>query len=116
MRMRSPQAFRLTACCRCLLIVFSCLLKGSFSPCAMAVARCCSVRRAIDASSGGETGAIGDCTMTTPERQGLYDPVREHDACGVGFVVHSKGVKSHDIIRQGLQILVNLEHRGAVGA
>ena len=54
--------------------------------------------------------------MTTPERQGLYDPAREHDACGVGFVVHSKGVKSHDIVRQGLQILINLEHRGAVGA
>src|SRR5271154_5306584 len=49
-------------------------------------------------------------------RQGLYDPKNEHDACGVGFVVNIKGRKSHDIITQGLQILVNLDHRGAVGA
>jgi glutamate synthase (NADPH/NADH) large chain len=49
-------------------------------------------------------------------KQGLYDPRNEHDACGVGFVVNIKGRKSHDIIRQGLQILVNLDHRGAVGA
>ncbi|HET8997905.1 MAG TPA: hypothetical protein VFN42_14645, partial [Acetobacteraceae bacterium] len=49
-------------------------------------------------------------------RQGLYDPRNEHDACGVGFVVNIKGRKSHDIIHQGLKILVNLDHRGAVGA
>ena len=48
--------------------------------------------------------------------QGLYDPRNEHDACGVGFVVNIKGRKSHDIIQRGLQILVNLDHRGAVGA
>ena len=54
--------------------------------------------------------------MTTPPKQGLYDPRNEHDSCGVAFVAHSKGEKSHDIVRQGLQILVNLEHRGAVGA
>ena len=54
--------------------------------------------------------------MTTLQKQGLYDPKNEHDSCGVAFVAHSKGVKSHDIVRQGLQILVNLEHRGAVGA
>src|SRR5215510_2932409 len=47
---------------------------------------------------------------------GLYDPRNEHDSCGVGFVANIKGKKSHDIIRQGLQILVNLDHRGAVGA
>src|SRR5271163_3749295 len=47
---------------------------------------------------------------------GLYDPANEHDSCGVGFVVNIKGAKSHDIIRRGLQILVNLDHRGAVGA
>ena len=46
--------------------------------------------------------------MTLPERQGLYDPRHEHDSCGVAFVVHSKGVKSHEIVRQGLQILINL--------
>src|SRR5690349_7987816 len=48
--------------------------------------------------------------------RGLYDPRNEHDACGVGFVVNIKGNKSHDIISRGLQILVNLDHRGAVGA
>ncbi|MBS1198704.1 MAG: Glutamate synthase (ferredoxin), partial [Proteobacteria bacterium] len=51
-----------------------------------------------------------------PERQGLYDPANEHDACGVGFVAHMKGQKSHAIVEQGLQILKNLDHRGAVGA
>jgi glutamate synthase (NADPH) large chain len=50
------------------------------------------------------------------EAQGLYDPANEHDACGVGFVAHIKGKKTHDIIAQGLQILENLDHRGAVGA
>ncbi|MFC7473614.1 glutamate synthase large subunit [Dankookia sp. GCM10030260] len=54
--------------------------------------------------------------MGTPEQQGLYDPRNEHDACGVGFIADIKGRKSHDIIAQGLQILVNLDHRGAVGA
>ena len=54
--------------------------------------------------------------MTAPERQGLYDPANEHDACGVGFVAHIKGQKSHSIVEQGLQILKNLDHRGAVGA
>jgi glutamate synthase (ferredoxin) len=53
---------------------------------------------------------------TMPEKQGLYDPQFEHDACGVGFVVHQKGKKSHDIIQQALTILVNLDHRGACGA
>jgi glutamate synthase (NADPH/NADH) large chain len=48
--------------------------------------------------------------------QGLYDPAAEHDACGVGFVAHIKGEKSHAIIGQGLKILENLDHRGAVGA
>ncbi|WJW75679.1 glutamate synthase large subunit [Thiohalobacter sp. IOR34] len=51
-----------------------------------------------------------------PPRQGLYDPTNEHDACGVGFVANIKGRKSHAIVRQGLQILENLTHRGAVGA
>lgn len=48
--------------------------------------------------------------------QGLYDPRNEHDACGVGFVAHIKGKKTHEIISQGLKILENLDHRGAVGA
>ncbi|HZZ72962.1 MAG TPA: glutamate synthase large subunit [Pirellulales bacterium] len=50
-----------------------------------------------------------------PPAQGLYDPAHEHDACGVGFVVQMKGVKSHKIVRSGLEILVNLTHRGACG-
>jgi glutamate synthase (NADPH) large chain len=54
--------------------------------------------------------------MAFPGRQGLYDPRNEHDSCGVGFVANIKGRKSHDIIERGLQILVNLDHRGAVGA
>ncbi|MCK9990791.1 MAG: glutamate synthase-related protein [Rugosibacter sp.] len=53
--------------------------------------------------------------MVFPQRQGLYDPLREHDACGVGFVAHIKNVKSHTIVQQGLNILSNLEHRGATG-
>ena len=51
-----------------------------------------------------------------PNKQGLYDPHNEHDACGVGFVCDIKNRKSHDIVSQGLEILENLTHRGAVGA
>ncbi|MFD2365004.1 glutamate synthase-related protein [Pseudoduganella sp. GCM10020061] len=50
------------------------------------------------------------------DAQGLYDPSNEHDACGVGFIAHIKGVRTHSIVEQGLQILKNLDHRGAVGA
>ncbi len=50
------------------------------------------------------------------QQHGLYDPSAEHDACGVGFVAHIKGEKSHAIVQQGLKILENLDHRGAVGA
>ena len=51
-----------------------------------------------------------------PSPRGLYDPVNEHDSCGVGFVAHIKGIKSHGIVTQALEILANLDHRGAVGA
>ncbi len=51
-----------------------------------------------------------------PLRQGLYDPSNEHEACGLGFIAHIKGTKSHEIVAQGLQILKNLSHRGATGA
>ena len=51
-----------------------------------------------------------------PERRGLYDPRNERDACGIGFVANIKNKKSHEIIVQGLTILKNLTHRGAVGA
>src|ERR1035438_861436 len=52
---------------------------------------------------------------TAPGKQGLYDPQFEHEACGVGFVVNIKGRKSHAIIQQALQVLLNLDHRGACG-
>ena len=51
-----------------------------------------------------------------PAKQGLYDPWFEHDACGVGFVVDIHGRKSHEILRNALQVLTNLDHRGAAGA
>ncbi len=51
-----------------------------------------------------------------PPQQGLYDPRFEHDACGVGFIVHMNGQKSHELVEQALTILKNLEHRGACGA
>ncbi len=54
--------------------------------------------------------------LIRPAAQGLYDPANEHDACGVGFVANIKGARSHTIIDQGLLILKNLAHRGAVGA
>ncbi|HEY6132795.1 MAG TPA: glutamate synthase central domain-containing protein, partial [Rubrivivax sp.] len=54
--------------------------------------------------------------IDTASGLGLYDPGAEHDACGVGFVAHIKGQKAHGIVQQGLKILENLDHRGAVGA
>ncbi len=51
-----------------------------------------------------------------PQKQGLYDPQFEHDACGIGFIASIKGKASHDMINQGLQILRNLAHRGGVGS
>lgn len=55
-------------------------------------------------------------TGRTPGQQGLYDPANEHDACGVGFIADLSAKKTHKIIEDGLKILVNLTHRGAVGA
>ncbi|MFZ1814051.1 MAG: glutamate synthase large subunit [Rhizobiaceae bacterium] len=55
-------------------------------------------------------------TSGIPAKQGLYDPRNEHDACGVGFVANMKNVRSHQIVRDGLFMLDNLTHRGAVGA
>jgi len=54
-------------------------------------------------------------TIGIPKKQGLYDPQFEHDACGVGFVANIKGKQSHDIVKQALTVLMNLDHRGAVG-
>ena len=53
--------------------------------------------------------------MTTPQKQGLYDPQFEHENCGIGLIVDMKGRKSHDIVRGALEICVNLDHRGGCG-
>jgi glutamate synthase (ferredoxin) len=57
----------------------------------------------------------GQAPLGAPPKQGLYDPQFEHDSCGVGFLVHIKGKKSHGIVTAALQILLNLNHRGACG-
>ena len=48
-----------------------------------------------------------------PKAVGLYDPTNEHDNCGIGFVANIKGQTSHDIVNRGLEVLVNMTHRGA---
>ena len=58
---------------------------------------------------------IGQPAPGAPLKQGLYDPQFEHDSCGIGFVVNLKGKKSHQLVADGLRILMNLDHRGAVG-
>jgi glutamate synthase (NADPH/NADH) large chain len=54
--------------------------------------------------------------MSLPEKKGLYDPAHEHDACGIGLIADISGEASHDIVRKGVDILLNLEHRGASGS
>src|SRR4030042_6394487 len=51
-----------------------------------------------------------------PKAQGLYDPSEEKDSCGIGFVAHIKGIKSHEIVRRGIEVLENMSHRGAESA
>ena len=51
-----------------------------------------------------------------PERQGLYDPANEHDACGMGFVATLDGIPRHSVVADAITVLKNLDHRGAVGA
>ncbi len=76
------------------------------------------------AGSGGRNGAgrtvKADSALHLdpglPAAEGLYDPRLEHDSCGVGFIANIKGRKSHQLVEDGLTILLNLEHRGAVGA
>jgi glutamate synthase (NADPH/NADH) large chain len=58
---------------------------------------------------------LGGTSPLSPDSQGLFDARAETDACGVGFVVHMKGRRSHDIVENALNILINLEHRGACG-
>ena len=53
--------------------------------------------------------------LSVPQPQGLYHPQNEHDACGMGLVANIRGEKSHEIIRKGLEVLINLTHRGAAG-
>ncbi len=69
-----------------------------------------------NATAGATAEYDADAARALAASQGMYRPDFEHDACGVGFVAHIKGKKSHKIIEQGLQILLNLDHRGAVGA
>ena len=63
-----------------------------------------------------KANVITSAPMGTPPKQGLYDPQFEHDSCGVGFVVNMKGRKSHQLVTDALQVLTNLDHRGAVGS
>ena len=70
--------------------------------------------------SGKKRPRKASATSSTPRAeapiaQGLYDPIHEHDSCGVGFIVDLKGVKSHKIVGDGLTALENLNHRGACG-
>jgi len=77
-----------------------------------------SVTTALTAAAQAKAAATktASATFGLPGRQGLYDPRNEHDACGVGFVANMKGAKSHRIVEDGLFMLENLTHRGAVGA
>ena len=56
-----------------------------------------------------------NCRLQIPSPQGLYHPQNEHDACGMGLVASIRGEKSHEIIRKGIEVLINLTHRGAAG-
>src|SRR5262249_25774704 len=71
--------------------------------------------RAAAKRHGGFQGPRIMLQTRIPDQQGLYDPRHEHESCGVGFVVDLHGRKSHDIVRQALTVLNNLEHRGACG-
>ncbi len=73
-------------------------------------------RGAEKALGGQARAAEGVKLVAMVLRQGLYDPRNEHDACGVGFVAQIKNRKSHHILMDGIKILENLAHRGAVGA
>ena len=71
-------------------------------------------RTAPSRHAGDQTQIVQDPAF--PKAQGLYDPSRERDACGVGFVADMHDRRTHTIVQQGLKILENLDHRGAVGA
>ena len=78
---------------------------------------CCDAAISINVTNIASNSAEGTESLPTPPiSQGLYDPTREHDSCGIGFVADIRGQKSHAIIRDGLAVLANLDHRGGVGA
>ena len=62
-----------------------------------------------------ENSNIDERFTSLPPRQGLYDPAFEHDSCGVGFVAHVKGKRSHQILIDAEEVLRNMDHRGACG-
>src|SRR5690349_18565546 len=72
-------------------------------------------RTQLMSTSNSEQTGVRKVLTRPPGPQGLYDPQFEHDACGVGFVANVKGRKSHSIIEQAIQVLLNLDHRGACG-
>ncbi len=90
----------------------------SFFACHNEFAHPCSMSRGAKRRAGTNGGRTEDTAMSASmtQRTGLYDPRNEHDACGVGFIADMKGVKSHQIVADGLAMLENLTHRGAVGA
>ncbi|MDB5558517.1 MAG: glutamate synthase subunit alpha, partial [Enterovirga sp.] len=72
----------------------------------------------IESHAAGQGGMAAPLVVrdpALPKAEGLYDPRTERDSCGVGFVADMKNRKSHEIVEQGLQILLNIDHRGAVG-
>src|ERR1700690_3412444 len=73
------------------------------------------IRQVMTQSLTASANVSRPAQLTAPPKQGLYDPQFEHDSCGVGFVVNMKGRKSHQLVADALQILVNLDHRGACG-
>src|ERR687889_684972 len=75
-----------------------------------------STRAATKAERARSDKAVVVRDPALPAPQGLYDPASEQDSCGVGFIADMKNRRSHEIVAQGLQILLNLDHRGAVGA
>jgi glutamate synthase (NADPH/NADH) large chain len=72
--------------------------------------------RTPSATTGSTPAVQANAAAVKAAASGLYDPRNEHDACGVGFIAQMKGVKSHQIVKDGLFMLENLTHRGAVGA
>src|SRR4030081_935522 len=74
------------------------------------------VTDALPAASDSKPGENAREFSWRPPAEGLYDPALEKDSCGVGFIANIKGRKSHQIVSDALNILCNLEHRGAVGA